>query len=742
MKTRNLILIFSPFLCPCGTALAASSTDSVCLEEVTVTAIKQSDNLRLQATALTQLLRGDVERNSLRSLKQVADMVPNFFVPDYGSRMTSTIYVRGLGARIDQPAVGLNVDNVPVLCKENYDFDLMDISRVEMMRGPQSSLYGRNTMAGVINIYTLSPFNYQGTRLLAEYGSRNSKKWGVSHYAKVNNQLGLAGGIYYTSTDGEFINQHNGQKTDWEHQGTGHMKIDWLANPTLRVSNTLILSSTRQGGYPYESVATGAIAYNDTCFYRRTALLDGLTIKKELNNFTLSSITSYQYINDNMTLDQDFTTAPYFTLTQARKEHGVTQDLVARHKQKNYECITGLFGFFRHYKMNAPVTFRDAGIANLIEGNVNKALPSYPITWDSRHFVLGSNFTYNDWGAAIYHQSALDWHDFTITAGLRLDYERASLHYHSETHTGYTITEKASGNIFAHENIDIDDRGTLSNHYLQLLPKLAVTYHLNGNNFQTLYASVSKGYKAGGFNTQMFSDVLQQKLMGMMGIGASYDVDKIVSYKPEKAWNFEVGSHIDCWNHRVKSDIGLFFMDCTDRQLTVFPDGTTTGRVMTNAGKTRSWGAEIAINTTPLDNTGINLSYGYTHATFVNYNDGKHDYKGNYVPYSPSHTLHAEAFHTFHFDKGNQWLQSLTLNANTRAAGKIYWNEANTLHQPFYAQLGASATLAGKHYSLELWGRNLTGTRFNTFYFMSIGHEFLQRGHGRTIGATLKIEIK
>ena len=118
---------------------------------------------------------------------------------------------------------------------------------------------------------------------------------------------------------------------------------------------------------------------------------------------------------------------------------------------------------------------------------------------------------------------------------------------------------------------------------------------------QTLYASVSKGYKAGGFNTQMFSDVLQQKLMGMMGIGASYDVDKIVSYKPEKAWNFEVGSHIDCWNHRVKSDIGLFFMDCTDRQLTVFPDGTTTGRVMTNAGKTRSWGCLLYTSPSPRD---------------------------------------------------------------------------------------------------------------------------------------------
>ena len=61
-------------------------------------------------------------------------MVPNIYIPDYGSRMTSTIYVRGLGTRIDQPALGLNIDNVPVLCKENYDFDMMDIAKVEMLR--------------------------------------------------------------------------------------------------------------------------------------------------------------------------------------------------------------------------------------------------------------------------------------------------------------------------------------------------------------------------------------------------------------------------------------------------------------------------------------------------------------------------------------------------------------------------------------------------------------------------------
>lgn len=710
------------------------------LQEVTVTAIKQSSDLRTQATAVTTMGRGDVERDGLVSPKTAATLVPNFFIPDYGSRMTSTIYVRGLGARIDQPAVSLNVDNVPVMCKENYDADLLDIARIEMLRGPQSTLYGRNSMGGVMNIYTLSPLSYQGTRLMAEYGSHNAWRAGASTYGKASDKLGLAASLYYTSTDGEFTNDYNGKKTDWEHQGSLRLKAAWLASPTLRVDNVFTASHSRQGGYPYQYIATGRIAYNDTCFYKRTSVIDGLTIEKRFAKFTLSSISSYQYIDDNMTLDQDFTVDPYFTLTQKRKEHAITEDLIARHKSKGYECLTGLFGFYRHYNMHAPVTFKDTGIKALIEDHVSAATPSYPVAWDSREFVLGSTFKSNNWGAAFYHQSSYDWRYFTFTAGVRLDYEKATLSYHSFTSTGYTIIDAAAGKPYAHEAVDINETGHLHKDFLQVLPKAAITYRLHGNSWQTIYASVSKGSKAGGFNTQMFSDVLQQKLMRFMGIGASYDVDKIVGYKPEKAWNYELGSHFECWERRVKSDLDVFYLDCRDRQLTVFPDGTTTGRVMTNAGKTRSWGAEVAITITPWQGTGFTVNYGYCNAKFVEYNDGKADYKHNYVPYSPANTLYLDAYHTIDLNHGDHF-KSLTLDANMSAAGQIYWNEANTVRQPFYALLGASATLSGKHYSLQVWGRNLTDTRYDTFYFVSISHEFLQRGRGMAVGATLRVNL-
>ena len=101
--------------------------------------------------------------------------------------MTSSIYVRGFGARIDQPVIGMTVDGVPYLNKNNYDFDMLDVARVELLRGPQSTLYGRNTMGGQMNVYTLSPMNYSGMRGSVEYGSGNTIIGKLSYYGRSGN---------------------------------------------------------------------------------------------------------------------------------------------------------------------------------------------------------------------------------------------------------------------------------------------------------------------------------------------------------------------------------------------------------------------------------------------------------------------------------------------------------------------------------------------------------------------------
>ena len=187
------------------------------LNDITITAIKQSSNNK--TTATTELKQKDVEKLNISVAKNISEITPNVYMPDYGSRITSSIYVRGMGTRIDQPVVGMNFDNIPIMDKNNYDFDITDIARIEILRGPQSTLYGRNTMGGLINIYTLSPLSYQGIRFLSEHSTGNTYKAATSVYHKFNRKLGIGLSGQYFSSDGLFTNEYNGEKCDKEEQG-------------------------------------------------------------------------------------------------------------------------------------------------------------------------------------------------------------------------------------------------------------------------------------------------------------------------------------------------------------------------------------------------------------------------------------------------------------------------------------------------------------------------------------------
>ena len=256
----------------------------VVADRVQVTAIKQGLSLRTQPVAATVLGQTTIERCRTNALKDLSELAPNLFIPDYGSRMTSSIYVRGMGARIDQPVLGMNVDNVPLMNKNAYDFELADVERIEVLRGPQSTLYGRNTMGGVVNVYTLSPLTWQGTRIGAEYGSGQTMRLRASTYHRLKEGMGLAAAAWYTQSDGLFTNRTTGERCDWERLGGARLKFQWRNTRGLRIENTASFTSLAQGGYPYAYageelrgedgtvlVRPGEIAYNDPCSYDRTA---------------------------------------------------------------------------------------------------------------------------------------------------------------------------------------------------------------------------------------------------------------------------------------------------------------------------------------------------------------------------------------------------------------------------------------------------------------------------------------
>ncbi len=713
----------------------------VMVEQVSVTAIKQGLNLYREPIAATVISAKSIERNGITAMKDVAQIVPNLHIPDYGSRTTSSIYVRGLGARIDQPVIGLNIDNVPFLNKNCFDLEVMDIERIEVLRGPQSTLYGRNTMGGVINIYTLSPMSYEGVRLGAEYSSGNSYSFQASSYNRHSDKFGSAIGLYYNSSDGLFTNTHTGETCDSEQSFGGRLKLHYVASNKLRFENTFSVAKIDQGGYPYKQLELGEICYNDYSGYKRTNVSNGLTIRYDGEKHQIAAITGYQYLDDLITLDNDFTEESYFTLNQAIQEHSLTEDIVLRSKYgEGYNYLFGIFGFLKNQDMQAPVTFKEYGIDQLILGNANTYFAPNKFVWDESEFDLGSDFTNRTTGGALYHESTYTKSRWKATIGIRVDYEQATLDYRNFMATSCSLYNDDDELVF-NKPIEIDNSDNVSQSFFEILPKFNILYRLGRYNQTSLYGSVAKGYKAGGFNTQMFSDILQQQLMKEFGVtmGETYDTNEVITYDPEYSWNYEIGSHLESASSKVAADISLFYIDCRDQQLTVFPEGQTTGRMMTNAGRSRSYGAELSLRVKPSNNWSLTGSYGYTNAKFINYIDGENDYAGNFVPYAPQHTIYSEA--SYNLPINREWLKSINFNINTNGAGRIYWNEDNSRYQSLYMLLNTAIRFEGEQYAISLWSKNLTCEEYDVFYFKSMSNEFVQSGLPLTMGVKLTINL-
>ena len=732
----------------------AQTTDSLHhdIELVEITASLKADSHKQRPISATTLSMADIEQRGIGSIKELSLIAPNFYQPDYGSSITSSIYVRGFGSRIDQPVLGLTIDDVAVMNKNSYDFDLFDIRRIELLRGPQGTLYGRNTSAGVMNITTLSPHDWQGFRAMGELTSNLSYRLSAAYYAKATEKLGISISVAANHDEGYFRNTYTNKMCDKGDNFGARLRLQWIGNRRISVDNTLSAGYTNEGGYAYhlynpESREYNPIAYNDPASYQRLTLSDAVVVHWNSDKVRLQSTTSIQYLGDVMTLDQDFTPKSMFTLRQQQDEVAITEDIIIRNADTSsrWQWLCGLFGFAKWLDMSSPVTFKQDGINELILGNINKGIhtvfPNNNISFDRDSFVIGSDFHIPTYGTALYHQSSLKLGNWLLTAGLRLDLEYTSMDYHSQASLGYmfdmTMTE--------YRELLTEFKGREKQFFWEILPKISAEYNTKIGN---IYATITRGYKSGGFNTQIFSDILQSKMMNEMmsdlGIEldsaagqTTYDSAKAKRYEPETSWNVEVGTHLQPLKG-LSIDLATFWIECFNQQVTTLPKGMSTGRMMSNAARARSFGVELSLDYT-IRGFNIRGDYGYTNARFRNYYDGIEEYAGKRIPYSPEHT--AAIIASYSWNINNKILHQISLSADWRGTGSIYWNEANTLQQPFYSLLGAQLMLKFKHVQLTIWGRNLLNSDYDQFYFKSVGNEFFSKGKPLQAGVRINVNI-
>ena len=716
---------------------------------VVETSVKQIQPLERLASPVSVVYLNQLEERGIDSPKKLSSIVPNLHIPDYGSSMTSSIYLRGFGSRMENPVLGLYIDDVPVLNKNAYDFEMLDIRRADLFRGPQGTVYGRNSMCGVLSLSTLSPASYSGARAALEYGSANSILARASVYGKTKGGLAIGGGLSFRHSDGFYKNEYSGGNCDRYDALNLRFRAEKELRPDLYLENIFSAGVLAQGGWPYRQYLheTGELrptSYNDVSAYRRLNLMEAVKLRYEAESFTLNSISALQALFDRMDMDQDFTDRSMFTLAQIQREGALTQELVLKPKnawKKDWwNWQSGVFAFYKYNGMSAPVNFKRDGIEDLILGNANANIPedvaggfSAPLAIKEDSFPIGSEFGINTFGAALYHESYLTFGKWLMTAGLRLDYEGNSMSYASDA----TIHYKFLPTMVDWKRYKTLYEGRVSDHYVELLPKISALYadDIAEGIKGRVFATVSKGYRSGGFNTQIFSDILQNMMMNglMADLGVYLDDPGIAvtaentAYRPEKSWNYEIGGHLNLVKgvHRFDASASAFYISCRDQQITLFPPGKSTGRMMANVGRSRSIGVELSAFYNVSDFS-LNATYGFTDARFTVYDDGNNDYSGNRLPYSPEQTFSVRAGYTFNFN--DSVFRAFALGADCSGTGRIWWDEANALVEPVRIFVGADASLSLPWFDLRFRADNLNCEEYNVFYFKSVGNMFFQRG--------------
>jgi iron complex outermembrane receptor protein len=766
-------------------------------EVLVVSQPKEQFRLRLQPISSSMYSSDDLNSLGARDLRELSAYTPNFTMPNYGSRYTSSIYVRGIGSRVNSPAVGIYVDGMPVLSKSAYNVHFYDLQRVDVLRGPQGTLYGLNTEGGLVRLYTVNPMNYQGTDVRVGFGSHSYQNFEVAHYNKVNERFAFSLAGFYNAQHGFFRNVTLGTRADKYKEAGGKLKLVFRPTERWDINFLADYQYVRQNGFPYglldDDGNTEQPATNRQGNYRRNIFNTALDLKFRANAFDFTSTTSYQYLKDYMLMDIDYLPQDYMHMEQRQLQNGFTQEFALKSREPVggfWHWTVGAFGGFQWLKTDAPVSF-DEDFDNARATNIQEAMYNAMVSAMTGRYMAIPGMTADRARAmaeqtialaggvsvsadmqtvpglfhtpvanlGVYHESNFNITPrLTATLGLRYDYSHVKIDYDTQAAMSVSASVMGQQQTITISSL-LNDR--LHDDFNQLLPKFGLTYRVD-NLGSNVYATVSKGYRAGGYNIQMFSDILEADLQNNANQRADYEVPhdkatyeaiaKTIAYKPETSWNYELGTHLNLFDNKVHFDFTAFFMQVRNQQLSVMAGDYGFGRMMVNAGKSESCGIEASLNGSAFDDRfSWALSYGYTHAVFKNYEDsitvdGQKQYvsyKDNRVPFVPEHTLGARADYRFAF--AHRYFKGITLGANVSAQGKTYWDEANTLSQKFYAVLGAHALFDMGPVSLNVWARNLTNTHYNTFVVTTSASgstlNFAERGNPIQWGADLKIHF-
>ncbi len=669
---------------------------NVGLETITVTAEKREEDIQDVPVSITALSSLQIEDAGISTISDISTRIPNLTIFNWGSRSYSFVFVRGIGATKNEPAIGFYVDDVNYLSSGVFDTNLFDIERIEVLRGPQGTLYGRNSLGGVINIITRKPDNEFHSRLTATAGNFNKAEVNAALRAPVvKDKLFLGLSAMFAERDGYIENDFLNRDMDYRESFSGRGMLRWLPNDRLDFTLNLDGEKINDGVFPlttWDEVKRRPfhVNYDFEGENERDIFGSSLRAVYEAPLFKLTSITAWREWQNDVSFDPDFTPLKMFTGFVNSDNNQLTQELRFSSHEGDTD-LKWLFGAY-YFKNNSEVG-----------------------TQTFNHQSPGGRYAFSDLtseGYAFFGQATYTlFNKLDLTAGLRYDHEDKDMDHASHLKFGGMVVPGSARKL-----IDSED-------YQKWLPKFGVSYRWTPQIMS--YASITKGYRAGGFNY--------------------YFIDPAdVSFAPEFSWNYEVGAKSSWFDNRLILNAAMFYIDLKEQQLTHM--GQMGGRHITitrNAGESHSLGFEVETIIRPINGLELEAGLGYVNAQFDEYKDAGIDYKDKRTPLVPEYTYNIAAqyrhplissFELF----GKKDVLDFFGRVELLGVGQSYWDYANELEQKPYELVNLRVGLETKHLDLVLWCKNLFDTEHEAFVLKFLGRPVhAQPGDPRTIGITM-----
>ena len=627
-------------------------------QELIVTAQKQEENIQDVPVSVSVLNQGVIEDANIQSVPDIADFIPNLFIPQHGATGLNVPTMRGISAPSEagQVSTGLFVDGAPILAPNGFSAGFMDIERIEVLRGPQGTLYGNGAEVGVINIISRRPDNDFRGRISSQVGSWLSSE---ADDLVARTSLFLSGPVIqdklFFGLSGQFDhkagyikNINTGETENARQNWFGKVNLLW--NPVDKLDVSLIVSRSKSDD-DAQQLTLSEMGFNafglSNPGYRKSASelpemytdniddLQTLKIDYALTDaLTLTSVTANWHSNSDFLMDFDY-----------------NPDIVM-HNVGDYN--------FRRFSEELRLSFAKGRLKWLVglyydsdELETVRATDSmYPMIQD-RNSQMTDGETYAVFGNLTYPLTE----KLSITGGLR-----------------YEKTEKDFENRYTgvRDNESWDD----------IAPKISLDYAVTSEIMT--YVSIAKGYRTGSFNEAAVSPEYR-------------------SYDPEKLWSYEVGAKTALLNNTLTCNVALFYMDISDMQVAeALPTGFS---FLTNAAEASSAGVELEMNWRPVQGLTLMAGFGYLDMEFDEFSDAQGDYEGNKNPWAPEYT----------FNLGVQYRHQTGWYARVGVIGygETFFDKANMYSMDSYQLVNAKIGYEWDDIDVYLYGKNIFDEKYD-----------------------------